>query len=234
MKKLVLLVLILCALVPSLVHSQESEDTIQYGQTLIGEITDREFEVEYYFQGKAGDVVIAAVNEHEDSGMDEPALLLLDPNFDVIAADESFYSVAIASKLPVDGEYTLIVSRRDGRAGEVTGEYEVLLYNARILSPTPLTGEIKTRSKVFFAVESDVPFTVGYRLTNPTYRPDMGVYKIEEGSLSRMVIIDGDASGGTVTIDPSLAEEHVFIVSMEDAGFSFDDVTAEFEIFLVE
>ena len=83
MKKLVSLIFLLVFAIPFTYAQDPTEEpladddpaTIAYGETVSGEITDREFEIEHYFQGVAGEVRrLAAHRPHHR----EPGNLLLE------------------------------------------------------------------------------------------------------------------------------------------------------------
>jgi len=55
MKKLTLLIVLLFTFAFPLLGQEDN--VVEYGDTATGEITNREFEIEYSFSGAAGDVV---------------------------------------------------------------------------------------------------------------------------------------------------------------------------------
>jgi hypothetical protein len=232
----VLLLLVFAVAVTNAQDEAGGDGSINYGDPITGELTDREFEVEYYFEGRAGDVIIAAMGEPVyGEGVGEPALMLLDPDFDVIGANDTFFGEAtIATILLADGEYTLIATRQDGRAGEEVGPYYINFLNPDPVTESLSTGTIDKDSKAYYVVQSDELFGVGFVLTQATFLADMAVYGVEEsGSLERIAVVDGNSLGGVVFIDPDTAGYELFIITIEDLGFTFRDATAEYGIYLV-
>jgi len=70
------------SLLPNAVLAQEDSNTIAYGDTVVGEITNREFEIEYTFTGKADDVVVIEMHQVDVLGdLDHPVIMVLDTEY---------------------------------------------------------------------------------------------------------------------------------------------------------
>ena len=116
--------------------------TLTPGEPIQGEISERDEQDIYTFEGVGGDSVMITVTAAPDSSLDtvlelyDPAGELLDTNDDTPFEDGSTNS-ALRVTLPEDGEYRVVVL---GFAGVSTGGYEILLQTAEDTLP-PQTDE---------------------------------------------------------------------------------------------
>lgn len=100
---------------------------LEYGASVTGAISNTTYEVEYTFQGSAGDVV--SISMTATAGDLDPLLVLYGPfgevlNFnDDVNTVEGNYNSALVFRLPQDGEYMILATRFDGDLGISTGEF---------------------------------------------------------------------------------------------------------------
>ena len=107
-----LLVIIMCIVVPAQAQ-EDAEEPLKFGQTVSGEITNRQFEVAYRFSAQEGDYIF--INYE----FDEPAIIILYEDYEQWRSYEYDYGdkMFLVDKIPADGDYIIIVSRSGGRAG---------------------------------------------------------------------------------------------------------------------
>ncbi|MFN8372428.1 MAG: pre-peptidase C-terminal domain-containing protein [Anaerolineae bacterium] len=111
--------------------------TIEYGDTVEGEITDDTVYVYYSFEGSEGDVVTITLVDTSRSGDLDPYVGLVDENGDVIAENDdaersarlpdSYDSQITEFELPDDGTYVIIATRYGFEDGTGEGEFELTL-----------------------------------------------------------------------------------------------------------
>lgn len=99
-------------------------DSLEYGDTVEGELTDDELAIGYTFEGAEGDFVTITVTTADDF---DTYLVLLDEEGEEVAYNDDFepgnYSLSvIGGELPADGVYTVVVTSFGG-TGE--GEFEL-------------------------------------------------------------------------------------------------------------
>jgi hypothetical protein len=104
-------------------------NTIDFGQTVTGRITNEAFRVVYSFQGRKGDIIDVTLTATDDTL--DPVLLLTDDQNSLLAnADDSsgsFNAVVISQQLPQDGTYFMIVTRFGQERGLTTGGFSLTL-----------------------------------------------------------------------------------------------------------
>lgn len=104
-----------------------NDSVLEYGASVRGAISNTTYEVEYTFQGSAGDVV--SISMTATAGDLDPLLVLYGPfgevlNFnDDVNTVEGNYNSALVFRLPQDGEYMILATRFDGDMGGSTGEF---------------------------------------------------------------------------------------------------------------
>lgn len=119
--------LLLGALALMVFPTMAQDGTIEYGQTIEGELTGRRPEAEYTFNGSAGDVIIA---EHISEDYDSYMTLEFDGN-EIAYNDDgagSLDSRIGPFTLPETGEYTLIIRPLDS---STPGEFKLSLQLAK-------------------------------------------------------------------------------------------------------
>lgn len=143
-------------------NAQAQTRSIEYGQVVTGEITDRQFEVPFEFSGKRGDIVIIEMKAVDSLGdLDNPMLILMDAQGRIIADtgdDFSIISALIAVQLTSNGRYTVIATRSDGRAGDSVGEFTLNLLKPSILEvDIPIADQISSDDRpAYYVIDSSI------------------------------------------------------------------------------
>jgi hypothetical protein len=241
MKRALLFISILalfCVFAPTL--AQDDANTIEYGQTVTGEITNRNFEIEYRFVGAAGDVILAEMSDPQEySGpLDSPGIILLDAKYNVISSVDGYGgSVQFFAELPASGDYSILATRADGRAGTSLGEFNLTLSKLPVLEPgEAISGKIPADTTDFYAVVTDKPFTVAYeRLTRGLY-PEMNISTLYNNQPRQIATLRGDTLvSGSIGITPESDTEGTlaYVISVE-TSYSFDESVVEYTVMLEE
>ena len=107
----------------------QDEGPLGYGDSIQGEITNRNFEIEYSFEGTVGEVVVIQMTpEDTRDGLTRPSVILLDTEFEVLSTVTGNRDAAtLVYMLPADGEYFILATRHDGRAGDSVGAYTLVI-----------------------------------------------------------------------------------------------------------
>ena len=170
----------------ALILAQEN-NRIAYGETVQGEITVRQYEAHYTFEGQAGDIIQASLNPRRSSSMSDlnwsnwyhPELILLDARLDVIVALHSYNTATVLQELPETGEYHLIVTGWGGRNKNV-GKFDLLLEQVPLLeNGAALACEASSGASRHYAVRAESDFAVSYHHIDGDFRPVVSVSVID-------------------------------------------------------
>lgn len=225
----------------SLVSAQG--ESLAYGDEVEGEITNQSFEVEYSFEGSAGDVVLLSlVPEDTFDGLSNPTLILLDSEFEVLeTVSASFSSANIIYELDADGTYNVIATREDGRSGDSAGPYTLSLDTATLMSMgEPVEVEVSSEGPVIVvAFKPDGEFDLKYNHVDGDFYPEVSLNKIESGlfgdtNLTTLATLYGpEMQRGTVGLVESA--EGIYIITIAEAAFDFNfqEVTATVSLEIV-
>jgi hypothetical protein len=206
------------------------EPTLEYGEPTTGEISNREFEIEYSFIGATGDVVIISlVPEDTTRGLTTPALLLLDADFNVLTSvDASFSPAILVFDISEDATYIVLATRRGGRSGDSEGKFTLTVSKAQLLTPGEIVEVSATsESPTYFAVRSSEAFDVNYTRQRGDFYPEISVNIIKEtlfgdSNLTSIASVTGDRlERASIGIDPTGAEE-LFIVEIGEPLFQIN------------
>jgi hypothetical protein len=229
MRKLTILFMFL--LLSFAVHAQEGEDTLTYGDSVTGEITNRNFEVEYSFQGSGGEVVIVElVPDEAFEGLSQPSLLILNAEFDVLSTVDAYGSAAVlAYEVPQDGQYFILATRKDGRGGESEGGYTLNLTLVPMLHPGEvIEGRATNEQPGYYGVKTNTDFDVFYRRGDGDFYPAISINVLEEGFLSddnleSIATLEGESlKRGSLGVGLVGAGETLFIVTVNEPLLQFN------------
>lgn len=223
------------SLLPNAVLAQEDSNTIAYGDTVVGEITNREFEIEYTFTGKADDVVVIEMHQVDVLGdLDHPVIMVLDTEYNPLWDTGSYGSAVLAAMLPYDGEYVILATRSDGRAGDSVGEYTLTISNLPLLEAgVPVEGDVSSEGVVYYAVDATKgPFTINYAKTSGDFFPEIVVNDISEAELDDIASMTGTFVSGSMTIDPAYANGDVLVILLHEGlwDWNYDEIRATYTL----
>lgn len=231
-------VLVILLSMPFYAMSQELE--LNYGDIVTGEITDTEYEIEYSFTGNEGDVIVIemkAVNSL--GGLTSPELILLGVNGRVYADTSrafNFSSTTLAAQLPDDGQYTIIATRRNGRAGDSVGAFTLELLLPEALEPdSPFEGMASSEGRTqYYLVETDQTFSVLYQRISGNLFPviEVNALDAQSGGLESVAAVSGNQL--TLALLGEFLSRSPYIVTVGEAplDFNFREVTVNFTLTL--
>ena len=206
--------------------AQEELD-IAYGETVPGEITNRNYDVVYTFTGESGDLVVINLIRSESADYD-PFLYLATPENEIIAQNDDFYNLnsRIIARLPEDGEYLIIATRRGERSGTGQGGYQLSLDNGRLVNlETTLEGQAVMADAPpthVFMPETAGVFTIEYQHIRGDYFPNLTVSMIHTDSSYEEDIaqISGRGlQGGSLQL--FLESDVIYVMTLEENTYDY-------------
>jgi hypothetical protein len=238
LKRLTVLMLASLALLSmtALVNAQES---ISYGDVIEGEITDREYEIEYTFEAAEGDLVVVEMRRADtDSELYNADVIVLNPDGDIVADTTDYYGSNGAQAVVLfeaeDGEYTILATRDGGRGGDEEGNFTLRLLLVDELTAKPVEGEMGTDAlDAYYAIRAEGNVDVTYTWLSGNYAPLMQVRPVEElGYPSDQTASVSGTLLNTATINLVGEDGQLLLVSVigDPIDYLFDDVEATFEI----
>ncbi len=238
MKGLFILLALLSLALPGL--AQEDVPVVEYGQVVSGQITNRTFEVEYGFAGAEGDVILAEMKpvEGASNNFHSPAIVLLDADYNVLETANGYsLGVTLFAQLPASGEYSLLATRQDGRAGDSVGEFTLKLSKLRMLKDgETVGGKAHPQTIDYYAVETRIPFTVAYERKTRGFYPQVGIAVIRDYGLYEIASLKGETLvSGAIGIAPETPDSQLYIVMVQSTSYYGDSQeTVEYAITLDE
>ena len=134
-RNLILLSLFVLMAFPLMVFAQEG-GTIGYDQTITGELSNDNYEINYQFEGRSGDIILIAMNATSQDPRLDSYLSLLGTDGQEIAFDDdgggNLNSLIGPVNLPADGTYTVVATRFQQSEGGSTGTFELTVSLAQI------------------------------------------------------------------------------------------------------
>ena len=120
---------------PVMAFAQEG-GSIVYDQTVTGELSDDNYEIDYQFEGRAGELILIAMNATSENPRLDSYLYLRDADGQEIAFDDdgggNLNSLIGPISLPADGTYTVVATRFQQASGNSEGTFELTVRLAQI------------------------------------------------------------------------------------------------------
>ncbi|MEQ8677718.1 MAG: hypothetical protein RLP44_04090 [Aggregatilineales bacterium] len=235
-KKVMLIIAIMT--VSLMIIPLQAQSTLTYGDIVTGELTNDEFEVEYTFESATGDVIIVEMTPVDALGdLNSPELILLGTDNRVLTDTSGGFNIGSAvlvAEIPVDGTYTIIAGRRDGRAGDSVGEFTLeLIQPEEITIDIPIEGSVSSEGRSqYYLVQSSTTFAVSYEKMMGEMSPQVSVNTLSDdsGGLEEIATAQGDEL--TIATLGNFSASTTYIVSVGEAlfDFNFREVTAGFTL----
>jgi len=227
-------VLSLIATFPAAKAQTPKIQEITYGQTLKGEITNDTFESKYKFKGKADEIVVILVDGDKDAKFDQqlhsPEFTVVRNNKKLIDTDNllHIFGATAAMDLQADGDYIVTVTRDKGKDGKDVGKYSIYVVKLDVLEPDKtITGRVNAERPQFYAIRSDVDFSITYERVTGNFRPEIRLYALKnDGGLDIAALVTGKAlSLGTVNITPEEAQPYILQIAsgLYSSGYGKDE-----------
>lgn len=245
-RRVSLFCLVISSLLLTIIHvlAQEAIVHLDYGQTVIGEISDASPEQVYQFEGAQGDVVaieMVSIDRSLDNRLSEPVLILRSPSAEMLVDTTLRYDVddsLLVAQLPEDGLYTVIATRDPNVLILAEGEFRLTLNVVEQLSVGDMRESTLNEDKFgqYIFVDSNTDWLLQYDRLVGEYAPEITVNLLnpERGGLELVA-----ASYGTSLrraqlgiFDPSTVY-FIWIRQHPDA-FDFGDSWSDYELRILE
>lgn len=232
-KVLVGVVVVLVAALMVLPALAQDGGSLEYGQTVSGEITEDTLEQTYTFTGSAGDLIMVEMSSNDDNFLD-PMLTLSGPDSAVIAENDDFVGLdaLIVAILPADGSYSIGAMRSD--FGDSVGGYDLSLKQADLLQP----GD-SAEATVFSDYEKDVPtyivvqpetsgvWAISYEQPAGDLHASITMFDASTGDYVFDLSETTGARSGTINVDLEGGVPYIIAVQQSFGSFTFDDTSMQ-------
>lgn len=230
---IVAIVVLLSAMVSS-VLSQDGE-SLSYGESATGEITNRHFEIEYEFEAQAGDVVVMTMTPADTDAFRTPGILLLNEEYDVVGEAFDTYSVTLFHDAQASGVYYILATRNDGRSGEGVGQFSLQLSRAPVLqNGQDLCEGATSESDKHYAVRAGGDFDVSYQYLDGDFRPEVSINTIKSrgnGLEARISLTGPSLERGSIGATVRGGQSTLLIVRVGQRSWDWsDDKTADYRL----
>lgn len=216
MKRLFVFVVILAMLLAVAPNQPTlAQNSISYGDTVQGELTNSATKISYTFEGKRGDIAVVQMIAGVSNGAIGAQLNVTDSNATKLADSAALIIFGrlgeiVVVEVPSDGSYTINVE--SGSSG-TTGTFDLVLLQAEFLElNSPVEGEAKSagddqreRYTNFYVVESRSDVELRYERVSGNYAPTMIVLSVEGGNnLFERAFLGGSLlTKGSITLEGS-------------------------------
>lgn len=211
----------------------QSNRVLEYGQAVEDRITNERFEVTYDFKGREGDFVLFdLVATESQSDLSSPEMVLFDRDGEPILDTLRHFDTRRARlmlPLPYTGAYELLITRRDGRAGDDEGDFRLRALQPPVLAPGETINDavLNNRTTNYYLVQQDIPFSVRYEFSNGDFNPTIEGFRVEAGELIPVATLRGRGLlSGALGLDGNAAEAHVIALG----GSLYGRVPAEDDV----
>ena len=208
------------------VFSQD-ENSLAYGESATGEITNRHFEVEFAFEAEVGDVVVITMTPEDTEAFRNPGILLLNEDYDVIGEAFDSYSVTLFYDVKDSGSYYILATRNDGRSGEGVGEFSLALSRAPVMeNGQDLYDSATSELDRYYAVRADGDFDVSYQFRDGDFRPEVSINTIKSrgnGLESQISLTGPSLERGSIGASIRSESSELFIVKISQRVWDWSD-----------
>jgi thiol-disulfide isomerase/thioredoxin len=198
---------------------------LDYGQQVVGQITNEEWQQNYRFEGQAGDEIVIDLIASEDEF--DPLVVLLGPDGERIAENDdgpNWPDSQIITTLPEDGTYTIAATRFLEADGLEYGGFTL-----RIATPEQLAND----SSAAIALLPDIPMSARLSTTRTRHSYLLNARAGQQVTLS----LEHNSPGEEVFIEvrQGASERIVPYTTIEDTTFSttFEaPASAEYSVYI--
>ncbi len=238
MKRLALVCIGLLLMMPMAITSAQDGDAnkISYGDTVMGEVSNRQFEELYTFDGEEGDIV--QIDLVSEQSLFDPYLYLTTLDNEIIAQNDDNYSLdsRIIARLPATDTYQIVATRLSGRAGSGGGPFSLTLQEMPAVMPG-ITVEGQTRYDEVPAAHVFVPetsgiYTITYRHIRGNYYPGLKVSTFTPGYSYEEEIANlsgRELTGGQLTM--AFDADTIYIFSVEQDYYNYSDSGSDMALY---
>ncbi len=202
----------------------QAQDKIAAGTAAEGELTEAEFAIEYTYAGKADEVVVINLKPVDALGdLNNPAIIVRDASGTDLVRYDGYGNTTIVTMLPKDGDYTIVATRRDDKAGTSVGKFTLTVTQPAELAAGDSTDmTVNSEETNYFVYRGDSDFVLSYARQGE-YAPEFTINTLDTditpGTLNTVATVGGKlATQGTVGVIPGKA---VYVIKVGQALFDF-------------
>jgi hypothetical protein len=242
MKNVILkLATILCFLSVLPITAQEVPTELKFGEAILGEITNEEYEVGYSFTAEAGDVMFIQMVPEELLGGGVQVILLNEQNRPVASVEAVFSDAILVYQVDRSGMHSVIATRSGERTGEYEGFFRLYIDKIPVLSAgTEVSAEATTVLPAFFAVDGSEGISVQYSREGGQLNPQVSLNVmndsqgfLDSSNLSSIIELSGsELESGTFAVPKA---NRLYIVRVDEGplDFSFSTQSVNFTLVIV-
>lgn len=217
----------------------QAQDAITAGEPAKGELTEKDYAVEYTYEGKADEVIIVTLAPVDTFGdLNNPSIVVRDASGTDLVRYDGYGKTTLVTQLPEDGTYTIVATRQDDAAGTSVGEFTVTVEQPKELAAgDSVDMNITSEETNYFVYRGDADFVLSYAREGE-YAPEFTINTLDTdvtpGSLDTVAVVGGKlATQGTVGVIPG---KTVYVIKVSQAlfDFYFDTVEAKYTLQLSE
>ena len=212
----------------------ELDNLLAYGDVARGEISNRQFEIEYRFEAEEGDVISVSMESRDSDAFRYPSLLLLSEDFELLAATHARSQVRIFHDVRADGVYLLFATRRLARAGPGEGGFSLLLERvAQLPAGQARCESVSGDSQRHYAIRANSDFELAYRFEGGGFRPEVTVNAIdvESGKLESIAQLSGGRlEYGRIGLAVASDSPRLYILRLENSRRVSETEQADYRI----
>lgn len=214
------------------VHAQ---DSIEYGDIVIGEITEKETEISYTLAVEEGDIVVLDLRRGKDSELYSTAIIVQDPDGDEVVnttEDTSANNTISGFVAEESGDFTVIATRN--QYSETTGEFELRPTKARLLEAgDSVKGLVDNDSAdVYYALPFDTETSVSYIQTSGDYYLYFRIYSLDNQNSGSLYASSTAIDGITWTVSFTTESDYLTLVSVggDEYDLQHEDISSKFTL----
>ena len=212
-----------------------AQDTIEYGEIVYGEITDKETEISYTLAVEEGDIVVLDMRRTKDSELYSTSLIVQNPAGDEIlntTEDTSASNTVTGFVAEESGDFTVIATRNN--YSETTGEFALRPTSARVLEAgDDVKGLVDNESAdVYYALPFDTDVKVSYIQTSGDYYLYFRVYSVDNQNSASLYASSTAIDGITWTAAFTTESDYLTLVSVggDEYDFQYEVISSKFNL----
>lgn len=242
MRKHSLLVLIigLLSAVSLMTASAQPRTPLVMGEFVKGNITDENYEAWYTFTGTAGDMVLIEVIPDSLQFNLDPTVELRNSNNETIALNDDFnFPVSlIIAKLPVDGDFSVVVSRAGGVEGDTAGDFNLRATTVQpVSSGAVINAEVSSDASALPlryvlnpAADQTIEITFSQAI-GENYAGIRILKWVSDSSPDVLMNLDSTAQLSKAVLTVNLEADNFYIIQLAQTSYSFTE-TIDFPVTL--
>lgn len=214
----------------------QTQNNLDYGDMVEGQISNQAFEIVYTFEGQKDEVVVITMTSAQDSGLDPYLYLTTTDNTVISQNDDAFnLNARIIMRLPESSTYNIIATRLGGRTGEGEGQFSLSLEDVPSTEGDIIIDGAASPTEQppthIFILDADGVYTITYSLSEGDYFPSLVLERVNNDEFYNDEIASLGADGlQTATIALNLNAGELYVLSIQDNFYVETATTTSYTI----